>query len=267
MDIIYTPNLLDRFARPYAVQDFWRFAMTHRTEARIVECRLYYIPSRKSSYHEFLLAHVEDSQGRLVVIIQRSSSNNGIRAMSSDGGLARDTIAFVPAMGYHEYWQSPSARPMCRGTLRWHHPLPHLSSIALFANVASTNFTYYNLYIRQCYWYARIIQAAMERAFPSCSSEGTTSSSSRMFPILGNYSPSQLQHLINQHSSHFCTLPPTEVEQHAPRLTTPYILHGLAASTVTPPGWFIWQEVVFTNAYGNRIAGGMRPVYGVFWGG
>lgn len=101
-------------------------------------------------------------------IIERVPTNNGVRVISWSGGFARDTITVVRVRKCHEYWQRAGQYPVCNGTLRWDHPSPRLLDIPFIANTASTTFRHYNLYVRQCYWYARITLAAMERAFPSC---------------------------------------------------------------------------------------------------
>lgn len=169
-----------------------------------------------------------------------SQKNNEIQVISSSGGIARDTITVVRASAQHEYWQRVSQSPICKGTLRWHQPSPCLLDIAFIASTASTTFKHYNLYIRQCYWYARITLAVMGRAFPSCSREGTTSFSRRWLSVFGSYRPSQVQLLVDLHNIACRDLhPPTTylppvgpaivTEQHACRFITPDLLHGLAA--------------------------------------
>ncbi|KAI5998342.1 hypothetical protein F5J12DRAFT_849778 [Pisolithus orientalis] len=148
--------------------------------------------------------------------------------MSSNGGVAWDTITVVRAREHHEYWKRAGQDPVLRGKLRWDFSPPRLFDIAFFASAASTTFKHYNLYVRQCYWYARITLAAMAKAFPSCSREGTTS-----------YKPSHVQLLVDPHTN-YCRdlhppaghlppmIPTMEAGWHASLSVTPNILHGLA---------------------------------------
>ncbi|KAI6038314.1 hypothetical protein EDC04DRAFT_2007766 [Pisolithus marmoratus] len=180
MDMVHTSNLLHCYenARQYTALEFLCIARS-QAAATVGACNLYHIPSQSSCYHEFLLVHMDVGRERLMLIIERVPTNNGSRVISSSGGVARDTITVVRAREHHEYWRRPGQSPVCRGILRWDHPPPHLLDIAFIASTASTTFKYYNLYIRQCYWYARIILATMARAFPPSSREGTTSFSRR----------------------------------------------------------------------------------------
>ncbi|KAI6116373.1 hypothetical protein F5141DRAFT_1212979 [Pisolithus sp. B1] len=168
---------------------------------------------------------------RLVFIIERVPTNSGMRVISSNGGAARDSITVVRAREHHEYWRSAGHDPVCKGMLRWHQPSPHLFDIVFIASVASTVFRHYNLYVRQCYFYARITLNAMARAFPSCSRQGTTSFSRGWFAMLGSYKLSQVQLLVDLHAIG-CqgVVPSIETERHASRLVTPDILRGLAMS-------------------------------------
>lgn len=239
MDIVHTLGFLHEYetSKSYTVQDFLRITRRSQAAATVVACDLCYIPSRSSSYHEFLLVHAEG----LKLIIERAPNNNGTRVISSSGGIARDTITVMREREQHEYWQV-SQRPICKGTLRWHQPSPRLLDIAFIASTASTTFKHYNLYIRQCYWYARITLAVMGRAFPSCAREGSTSFSRGWLSVFGSYRPSQVQLLVDLHNTtcrdlHPATtyLPPvdptneTERHAHACRFITPDLLHGLAA--------------------------------------
>ncbi|KAI6106194.1 hypothetical protein EDD16DRAFT_198308 [Pisolithus croceorrhizus] len=200
---IHTPCLLDRIGGPreYSVQDFLRVARSIQTEIAIVQCDLYRIPSLFSWHHEFLLVHVETSVGgeKLLLIIERFPRNNGIRVTFSDGGVAKDTITVVRARENHEYWQRAGQPPECKGTLQWRDHLPRLSDIIAIANAASATFKYYNCYVRQCYWYARVILASMAKAFPDCCKEGITSFSKR-FALFGAYTFSQVQFLVDLHA-------------------------------------------------------------------
>ncbi|KAI5998330.1 hypothetical protein F5J12DRAFT_849711, partial [Pisolithus orientalis] len=166
-------------------------------------------------------------------------SNNSMQVMSSNGGVARDTITVVRAREHHEYWKRAGQDPVLKGTLRWDRFPPRLSDIAFFASAASTTFKHYNLYLRQCYWYARITLAAMAKAFPSCSREGTTSFSGGWLSMFGSYKPSQVQLLVDLHTNycrdlhppagHLTPMIPTMgAGRHASASVTPDILHGLA---------------------------------------
>ncbi|KAI6034818.1 hypothetical protein EDC04DRAFT_2604976 [Pisolithus marmoratus] len=198
------PSRQDNCAAPqlYSVQDFLEITRDIGTEATIVRCDLYRIPSRSFWYHEFLLVHVNmgvDGE-KFMLIIERSRRNNGIRVICSDGGVAKDTVTVVRARVNHDYWQKADQAPICRGTIQWSDHSPRLSDVVLFANAATAAFKFYNCYIRQCYWYARIILASMEKAFSPCSKEGITSFSRKRLAIFGNYKPSQVQFLVEIHT-------------------------------------------------------------------
>ncbi|KAI6030314.1 hypothetical protein EDC04DRAFT_2605376 [Pisolithus marmoratus] len=189
MDMVHMSSLLHCYetSQQYSARDFLRIAR--------------FQPAATSScYHEFLLVHIGAARETLALIVERVPTNNGTQVISSSGGVARDTITVVRARENHEYWQKPGQGPVWRGTLRWDHPLPRLLDIAFISSAASTTFKYYNFYTRQCYWYARIILAAMAGAFPSCSREGTTSFSRRWLSVFGNYKPSQVQLLVDLHT-------------------------------------------------------------------
>lgn len=258
-------------SRQYCARDFLRIA---RFQAAVVcACDLYYIPSQSSCYHEFLLVNVDAGHEKLMLIIERVPTNNGVMVVSSSGGVARDTITVVRAKECHEYWQRASQRPLCKGTLRWDHTPPHLLDIAFIASAASTTFWYYNLYIRQCYWYARITLAAMARAFPSCSSQGNTSFSRGRFTMFGRYKPSQVQLLVDLHTISCRDLHPPvnylapvtpafETESHAFHFTTPDILHDLAVSIASFQSslarlTFLEPVAHSTNRHGDRVPGGI----------
>ncbi|KAI6147177.1 hypothetical protein BKA82DRAFT_1002082 [Pisolithus tinctorius] len=230
----HTLSLLHDYenSRQYSVQDFFRFARTRTQVAGIVvACDLYHIPSRSSWYHEFLLVHVDMNGERLMLVVERVPSNRGMRVVSSNGGVAIDTITVLRVTDQHVYWQRASEAPVCKGTLLWHHPTPRLLDIAFFASAASTTFKYYNFYTCQCYWYARVTLAAMASAFPSCSREGTTSFSKKRLTVLGCYKPSQVQLIVDLHINYCQDLHPSpvETERHPSRLVIPDILFGLAA--------------------------------------
>ncbi|KAI5998328.1 hypothetical protein F5J12DRAFT_849688 [Pisolithus orientalis] len=222
-------------SRQYGVQDFLRTTRT-QPAATVDACDLYYIPSRSSWYHKFLLVHIHDGQERLMFTVP---SNNGMQVISSNGGVTKDTITVVRAREHHEYWQRAGWHPVLRGTLRWDCSPPRLFDIAFFASATCTTFKHYNLYVRQCYWYARITLVAMMRVFPSCSREGTTSFSGGWLSMFRSYKPSQVQLLIDLHTN-YCRdlhppaghlppmIPTMEVGQHASASITPDILHGVA---------------------------------------
>ncbi|KAI6156024.1 hypothetical protein BKA82DRAFT_4084896 [Pisolithus tinctorius] len=153
----------------------------------VAACDLYHIPSWSSCYHEFLLARVDigviDGE-KLMLIIERAPEN-----------VAKDTITVVRALyvGDHEYWQRAGQIPVCRGTLQWRDHSPHLLDIVSISGTASAAFKYYNCYVRQCYWYARVILASMAK-------EGTTSFSKRRFAIFGSHKLSQVQLLVDLHA-------------------------------------------------------------------
>ncbi|KAI6010616.1 hypothetical protein PISMIDRAFT_689555, partial [Pisolithus microcarpus 441] len=212
--------------RQYSIRQFL-CARTTQMQETIIACHIYYIPSRASCYHEFLLVHTEG----FVFIVERVPTNSGIRVVSSIGGAARDTITVVRAREHHEYWQSAGRDPVCKGTLRWHQSSPRLFDIAFIASVASTAFKHYNLYVRQCYFYARITLDALATAFPSCSRQGTTSFSKGWFAIFGSYKLSQVQLLVDLHAIGCRAVAPAiETERRVSRLVTPDFLHGLAVS-------------------------------------
>ncbi|KAI6024304.1 hypothetical protein EDC04DRAFT_2725318 [Pisolithus marmoratus] len=201
--VVHVPCLLDSYegSRTYSVHDFLHVARSIRTETTIISCNLYRIPSLSSLYHEFLLAHVDMGVGgeKLMLIIERLPRNNGVRALFSDGGVAKDTITVVRVRENHEYWQRAGHIPLCRGTLQWREHAPHLLDIVSIANVASAQFKYYNCYARQCYWYARLILASMAQAFSRCLKEGDTSSK-KWFAMFGSYNLSQVQFLVDLHT-------------------------------------------------------------------
>ncbi|KAI5998327.1 hypothetical protein F5J12DRAFT_322815 [Pisolithus orientalis] len=252
-------------SRHYSVQDFLRIART-QLGAAVSACDLYYIPSRSSCYHEFLLVEFVDAETaeRLILVVERAPANNGTQVISSSGGVAKDTITIVRTREFHEYWQRAGQEPVCKGTLRWNHPSPSLLDVAFIAGVASTTFKHYNLYIRQCYWYARITLDAIATAFPSCSKEGTTSFSRKWFSMFGSYKQSHVQFLVELHTIGCRDLhqPVLETERHASYLIAPDILHDLAASianlrrslalfTIRQP------EADIGIRYSDRTAGGM----------
>lgn len=235
---------------------------TMRTAVMVVSCALHYIPSQSSCNHEFLLVESCSVEGESVMlIIERAPSNGGIRVISSSGGAARDTITVVRAGEHHEYWRRAGQEPSCKGILRWNHSSPRLLDIAFIAGVASTTFNHYNHYFRQCYWYSRITLAAVARAFPSCSREGATSFSRRLFTMFGSYKPSQVQLLVALHTIGRRDLhsPSLEFERHASRLITPDILRSLAMSTVNSLAQLIFDEpgVDIANRHGDRTVGGI----------
>lgn len=141
-------------------------------------CDLYYIPlaimnSSLSTWMRvvsLLIALFVTCRGvvltdeKLMLIIERVPTNNGVRVVSSSGGVARDTITVVRVRECHEYWQRAGQYPVRKGTLRWDHPSPRLLDIAFIASTASATFRHYNLHVRQCYWYTRITLAAMAGA-------------------------------------------------------------------------------------------------------
>ncbi|KAI6042159.1 hypothetical protein EDC04DRAFT_2662610, partial [Pisolithus marmoratus] len=149
-----------------------------------------------------------------MLIIERFPGKKGIRVMFSDGGVAKDTITVVRARENHEYWQRADQAPVCRGSLQWRGRSPHLSDIVSIANAASAAFKYYNCYVRQCYWYARVILAAMADAFQPYSKEGITSFAKRRFAMFGCHKISQVQFLVDLHATYGynpcqCTCQPT----------------------------------------------------------
>ncbi|KAI6038301.1 hypothetical protein EDC04DRAFT_2006718 [Pisolithus marmoratus] len=250
-DLLHT----DGSSRQHSARDFLRVARS-QAEATVRSCHLYSIPSRCSCYHEFLLVHMDAGRERLMLIIERVPTNNAMQVLSSSGGIAKDTITIVRAREDHEYWQSAGQGPVCKGTLRWNQPSPRLLDIAFIASAASTTFKHYNLYIRQCYWYARITLAAMARAFPSCSTEGTTSFSRRWLSGFGSYKPSQVQLLVDLHTivaDYLAPVVPTvEGEQQSHHLLAPD---------------HILREADITNQHGSRMSGGIQLFYGVLLAG
>ncbi|KAI6108499.1 hypothetical protein EV401DRAFT_1891859 [Pisolithus croceorrhizus] len=168
----------------------------------------------------------------LVFVIDRVPTNNGARVVSFNGGVARDTVTVVRAREHHEYWRSAGRDPVCKTMLRWQQPAPRLFDLAFIASVASTIFKHYNLYVRQCYFYARITLDAMARAFPSCLRQGNMSFSRGWFAMLGSYKPSQVQLLVDLHAVGCWqeVVPATETERHASHLVTLGILYALAMS-------------------------------------
>ncbi|KAI5985462.1 hypothetical protein EDD15DRAFT_2200567 [Pisolithus albus] len=103
MDIVHTLGILHEYetSKSYTVQDFLRVTRRSQAAATVVACDLCYIPSRSSSYHEFLLVHMEG----LKLIIERVPTNNRTQVISSSGGIARDTVTAVREREQHEYWQ------------------------------------------------------------------------------------------------------------------------------------------------------------------
>ncbi|KAI6042130.1 hypothetical protein EDC04DRAFT_1052091 [Pisolithus marmoratus] len=251
------PDLLHSYesSRQYSARDFLRIARS-QAETTVGACHLYSIPSRSSCYHEFLLVHVDAGRESLMLIIERGPTNNAMRLMSSSGGVAKDTIIIMRAREVHEYWQSAGQSPVCKGTLRWDQRSPSLLDIAFIASAASTTFKHYNLYTRQCYWYARITLAAMARAFPFCSTEGTTSFSRRWLSVFGSYKPSQVQLLVDLHTivaDYLAPVVPTvEGERHSHRLLTPD---------------HIFRGADITNQHDSRMSGGIQLFYGVLLAG
>ncbi|KAI6096996.1 hypothetical protein EDD17DRAFT_1503166 [Pisolithus thermaeus] len=234
MDMVHMLGPLHEYETPrrYGVRDFLRITRA-QLAVTIITCHLYHIPSRSSCWHEFLLVsskrvdyHVivhnvmAFTAERLVFIIERVPTNNGVQIMSSNGGVARDTITVVRAREHHEYWQSAGRNLVCKGMLQWHQPLPRLFDITFM-----------------CYFYARITLDAMAKAFPSCSRHGTMLFSRGWFAVLGSYKPSQVQLLIDLHTIG-CqgVVPAIETERHASHLVTGDILHGLAMSVTSFQG-------------------------------
>ncbi|KAI6042123.1 hypothetical protein EDC04DRAFT_1051049 [Pisolithus marmoratus] len=193
--------LLEReTSRTYFVRDFLRFAWTAQVVATVVACSLFNLPSWFSCCHEFLVAQIVASGESLMLIVERAPTNNAILAISSRGGVAEDTITVVRAMGHHDYWKSAGQTPICRGTVRWCHPSPRLLDIGFIAATTSDRYKQYNLYYRQCWWYARTILAVMAEAFLPCSTEGVTSFSRKWLSVLGNYRQSLVQELVELHA-------------------------------------------------------------------
>lgn len=230
-------------SRKYDIRDFLCISRRIQTDAAIVACDLYYIPSRDAWYHEFLLVHIDISGQRLMLILERNPSNEDVWVLFS-GGVAKDTITVIRACEDHEYWTGVDPTPVCKGTLRWHHPLPHLSDIGFLASAATITSKYYNFYIRQCFWYARVVLAAMGRLFPHCSREGTTLFSKKRFAILGSYKVSHVELLVDLHKDYCRDLPsltsclPPVVpavktkRRRLPHLTASDILRGLTMCLV-----------------------------------
>ncbi|KAI5996114.1 hypothetical protein EDD15DRAFT_490498 [Pisolithus albus] len=248
MDTDHTLGLSLEYDTPrrYGIREFLH-ARTTQLQETITACHLYYIPSRASCCHEFLLVHSKHVDYHVIMhgdiafaaegfllIVERAPTNNGMRVISSSGGAARDTITVVRAREHHEYWQSAGRHPVCKGTLRWHQSSPRLFDVVFIASVASTTFKHYNLYVRQCYFYARITLDAMATAFPSCSRQGSTSFSKGWFAMLGSYKISQVQLLVDLHAIGCQAVAPViETDRPASRLMTPDFLRGLAVSTAS----------------------------------
>ncbi|KAI6038284.1 hypothetical protein EDC04DRAFT_2005967 [Pisolithus marmoratus] len=135
-----------------------------------------------------------------MLIIERAPTNNGILAISSRGGVAKDTITVVRAKKDHKYWQSAGRDPIRRGTIRWRGPSPRLLDIGFIAATTSDRYKQYNLYYRQCWWYARTTLAVMAEAFSPCSTEGVTSFSRKWLSVLGNYRQSLVRELVELHT-------------------------------------------------------------------
>ncbi|KAI6042128.1 hypothetical protein EDC04DRAFT_3088733 [Pisolithus marmoratus] len=272
MDMDHTLGLLydHETPRPYNVREFLRITRTTQVAATIVACDLYYIPSRSSCYHEFLLVHATEG---FMLVIERAPANNGRQVISSNGGVARDTITVVRAREQHEYWRSTGQDPVCRGTLLWHQHSPRLLDIAFLASTASTTSKHYNLYTRQCYWYARITLTAIAKAFPSCSRDGTTSFSRRWLSVFGNFKPSQVQLLVDLHTDYCWDLrpladnpaplaPTMEADRHPPLFVTPDVLRRLVAFVASiqrplPQMMFPEPEAVIESWHGEHSSGGI----------
>lgn len=266
MDTIHTLGLFPEHEthRQYSVRDFLRIARTTQLEETVFACHLCYIPSRSSCYHEFLLVHMELH----VLIVERVPTNNGMRVISSNGGTARDTITVVRTREDHEYWQSAGRDPVCKGTLQWHRSWPRLVDIASIANAASTNFKRYNLYVRQCYFYARITLDAMARAFPPCSRQGTTSFLRKGLAMLGTYNLSQVQRVVEHYREDVRAI---ETERHASRSVTPdnhrHLVMFIAGQRLVLVGQMCLEPGAdIAIRHGNHTSGGIFrswPVYGV----
>ncbi|KAI5996115.1 hypothetical protein EDD15DRAFT_490774 [Pisolithus albus] len=135
--------------------------------------------------------------------------------------------------------------------------------VLVVTRVASTIFKHYNLYVRQCYFYARIILDAMARAFPSCSGQGSTSFLRRRFAMLGSYKLSQVQLLVDLHAIG-CqgVVPATETERFASRLVTPDNLRGLVMSSTSSQLFLVRLMSLERGAdiairHGNHTSGGI----------
>ncbi|KAI5985519.1 hypothetical protein EDD15DRAFT_2302322 [Pisolithus albus] len=233
-------------SRKYDVQDFLRISRRVQADAVIIACDLYDIPCWDAWYHEFLLVHINISGQRLMLVLERNPSNEDVWVLIS-GGVAKDTVTVIRACEDHEYWSRFSRTPVCKGTLLWHHPLPHLSDIGFLASAATITSKYYNFYIRQCFWYARVILAAMGRLFPHSSMEGTTLFLKKRFAIFGSYKASHVELLVDLHKD-YCRdlpsltscLPPVAPAVQTKRLWLPHltasdILRGLTMCLVFDP--------------------------------
>ncbi|KAI6165716.1 hypothetical protein EDD17DRAFT_1552662 [Pisolithus thermaeus] len=183
-----------------------------------------------------------------MLVVERNPSHENMWVILS-GGVAKDTITVVRVREDHDYWKGVYPTPVCKGSLRWHGSSPHLLDIGFFASAASKTSKYYNLYIRQCLWYARVVLAAMEMVFPHCSREGTTLFSNK-FAIFGRYRVSHVELLVDLHTN-YCqdlhsptrclapAVPAMETRLHASRLVVSNILRGLVMSPVQREGYSI----------------------------
>lgn len=107
---VHTEHFLPKSesSRKYQVRDFLCISKTVPAEASIVACDLYYIPSQDAWYHEFLLVYVDMGGERLMLIVERNPSNEDMRVIFLNGGVAQDTITVVRA------WYIVFLIPKCR---------------------------------------------------------------------------------------------------------------------------------------------------------
>ncbi|KAI6038304.1 hypothetical protein EDC04DRAFT_2604129 [Pisolithus marmoratus] len=120
-----------------------------------------------------LVGHAGTEGERLMLIVERNPIHEDMRVIFPIGGVAQDTITVLRVREDHRYWQRAGSVPMCKGTLRWRHSFPHLLDMGSLASAATATSKYYNIYTRQCLWYARVVLAAMGQAFPHCTREAS----------------------------------------------------------------------------------------------
>lgn len=142
--------------------------------APIATCALYHIPVIMNIFVSTLMQVVT-----LIIEHLHSNDSDGVRVMSSNGGVAGDAVTVVQAREYHEYRTKPRSRTQGNTSMGLSFtPSPgyHLFFVQVrhLPLLSTTIFTFC------CVTRIRgITRVTMARAFSPCSREGTTSFSRR----------------------------------------------------------------------------------------
>lgn len=175
-------------------------------------------------------------------IIGRVPTDNGVRVVSSSGGVARDAITVTRTRECNEYWQNPGQEPVCKGTLRWHQRSPRLLDIS-FLQVPHLPQSLLSTVLLVC------------QDYPCCNGVSVPISfRARQYVIFEVvvHDVWELQSITS--STPPPVVPAFEAPHYAFRFAVPNIPHGLATSVASfqgHPAWSVFPEPVahITNRY------------------